>query len=347
MSEFDKVDAVQTDHFTRNGFAGPASNIVRGQYTPAYTRVEGDYRPLRFDISDWKTADDADARGLPLAVLDGDDVRVEMWRRETDTPFAFKDVQHDLVFYVLGGSARLETDFGVLDLVPHDMVKLARSVAIRLRAVNDLRLMVAVSAQAQYLSLDNPAMLNLERDVDVPRPYDSPPEPGPHELILRHGRSYTSFFYDYDPLHMTSVSGAPAVQRFNLTNVHPLTVADIGGPPGRMMSDDTTRSMFYYLGARESRRPPVHHNADYDEIAVYCAGPGYFGDMTVPGTMVFIPKGVIHQGPEEDVPEGFIAWLLETRADLTVTSLGCAAAELTDTSRFGRHPSAHEGRQKG
>ena len=329
----------QVDLYTRNGFAGPATGIVRTQYTPGYTRVEGDYAPRRLDVWKWQSAEEAGARSMPTTILDGGDVRLDVWSPRADTAFALKDVRHDQFFFVLAGTARLETDFGVLDLAPLDMVKVPRSVAYRLRRVQDLQLVVVVSAQAQTIQPENAAVLNTALDVDVPRPYDGPPEPGEYELVILHGPGTTSYFFDYDPLHMIATSGAPVVERFNLADVHPLAVAGLSAPPARLATDATTRSMLYYLGARDGGQPPVHHNADYEEIFLYCAGPGVFGEMTEPGTLVAVPKGVIHQGPEENVPDGFIGWLLETRADLTLTPAGRTIASIAETSRFGTHPS--------
>jgi len=329
----------QVDLYTRNGFAGPATGIVRSQYTPGYTRVEGDYAPRRLDVWNFQPSDAADPRSMPTAILDGGDVRLEVWRPGSDTAFALKDVRHDQFVFVLDGTARLETDFGVLDLAPLDMVKVPRSVGYRLKRVQDLHLVIAVSAETQAISPENGAVLNTALDVDIPRPYDGPPEPGEYELVIRHGSDTTSYFFDYDPLHMIATSGAPVVERFNLADVHPLAVAGLSAPPARLATDSSTRSMLYYLGARDGGQPPVHHNADYEEIFLYCAGPGVFGEMKEPGTLVAVPKGVIHQGPEENVPEGSIGWLLETRADMTLTPAGRKIASIAETSRFGVHPS--------
>lgn len=339
MTEAPVSGPPQVDLYSRNGFAGPATGIVRGQYTPGYTRVEGDYAPRRLDIWRFQPGSSAGARSVPTAILDGGDVRMEVWRPGTDTAFALKDVHHDQFFFVLDGSARLETDFGVLDLAPLDMVKVPRSVGYRLKRVKDLHLVIVVTEQAQTIHPENAAVLNTALDVDIPRPYDGPAEPGEYELVVRHGSDTTTYFFDYDPLHMIATSGAPVVERFNLADVHPLAVAGLAAPPARLATDATTRAMVYYLGARDGGQPPVHHNADYDEIFLYCAGPGVFGEMRDPGTLVVVPKGVIHQGPEENVPEGFIGWLLETRADLVLTPAGHAIGALAETSRFGTHPS--------
>ncbi len=219
------------------------------------------------------------------------------------------------------------------------MVRIPRSVAVRLVDVRELNLIVLATVSPLIVAPENDAVLNPAQ-VDVPRPYDSPGWPaGEYELVIRHGDRTTSYFYDYDPLPIIQASGAPVVQRFNLAAVHPLTVQGAVSPPARLIDDPTTETMIFYLGARENGRPPVHHNADYDEIGVYVAGPGVFGAMTVPGTTVWVPKGVIHQGPEENVPEGYVAWLIETRANLELTEAGRRIAQLAETNRFEVHPS--------
>lgn len=158
--------------------------------------------------------------------------------------------------------------------------------------------------------------------------------------MIRHGEDTTTYFYDHDPLPIVEVSGASVVQRFNLGNVTPLSAEVTGGPPARLMDDPTTETMIYYLGARDSGRPPIHHNADYDEIGVYAKGPSEFGALTTPGTAVWVPKGVIHQGPEENVPDGYVAWLFETRANLELTEAGRRIAVLAETNQFAAHPTA-------
>ena len=330
----------QPDLYTRNGFAGPATGMVRGTYSPEFTRVEGDYRPQRFET--WHAEPAVGPRALPSTILDGGRVRLDLWHREVDTPFAVRDVHHDQLLYVLEGSARLETDFGVLDIEPLDMVLLPKAVTFRLTDVRSLRLIILVNAEPLRIEPENAAVLNPFLHVGTPRPYEDPlGRPGEHEVLIRHGRACTSYFYDYDPLAIVTTVGAPVVQRFNLANVSPLGVKGGGAPPARLLSDPATETMIYYLGSRESGQPPVHHNADYDEIGIYCCGPASFGAMTTPGTLVWVPKGIIHRGPEENVPEGYVAWLFETRANLELTEAGRGIAELTETTMFGVHPSVH------
>ena len=329
------------DLYSRNGFQGPTSLMVRSSYSPGYSRVKGTYRPQR--LRTWSLPDhDGDAsRELPITVLRSPTVRVDLWRRETDTPFALRDVHHDQLMFVEKGRARLETDFGVLDLEPMDMVIVSRAVSYRLSKVEALQMIIVVTPEPLRIDPDNAAVLDPVQYVNTPRQY-VPEEvrSGEQELIVRHGDETTSYFFDYDPLAVLDTAGAPTVQRFNLKNVSPTLVeGKLAAPPARLISGQATETLVFYLGARRNERPPVHHNADYDEVGVYCCGPGDFGHMVEPGTMVWVPKGVIHQGPEENVPEGYIAWLFETRAHLELTPAGAAIADLIETSLFGMHPS--------
>lgn len=337
-------EQVSIDLYTRNGFAGPAATMVKKAYSPTYTRVHGTYRPQR--LCAWNVDDSiADApRALPVPLLCSATMRLDLWHRNVDTPYALRDVRNDQLFFVEGGHGRLETDFGVLDLEPLDIVVVPRAVSYRLSAVDSLHMLIFVTPEILHIDPENAAVLNPVLHIDLPRPYDpSDVRSGDQELVIRHGDETTSYFYDYDPLPVLQTAGAPVVQRFNLRNVKPITVE--GGdasPPARLISGADRETLAFYLGARQTARPPIHHNADYDEVGIYSIGPGAFGHMRIPGTIVWVPKGVIHQGPDENVPEGYVAWLVETRANLELTPEGAKIADLVETSLFGVHPSAQK-----
>ena len=327
------------DLYTRNGFAGPLTTVARASYSPDYTRVVGTYCPQRLDPSALGTL--GNSGDLPITVLHSATARLDVWRRDADTPFAIRDVRHDQLLCVEHGTARLETDFGVLELEPLDMVLLPRAVSYRLSRVESLRMTILVTPERLYLDPDIGDVLDLDVHVHGTRPYE-PGEvrSGEQELVVRHGDAVTSYFYDYDPLAVLQVEGAPVVQRFNLGNVTPPpSTGPFASPPSRLVCGDQTESLVFYLGAREASRPPVHHNADYDEVVVFSRGPGAWGHLTTPGTMVWVPKGLIHRGPEENVPEGYIAWLLESRVHFEATPAGKAMGELMETDSFDVHPS--------
>jgi homogentisate 1,2-dioxygenase len=319
---------------------------VRRQYSPEYRRAEGSYVPRRLETNLLDPQSFADPRSLPVTLLEGNYVRLSAWWRLTPTPFCLRNVREDELHFVLSGTARLETDFGVLDLRPGDFVLLPRAVTYRMAQVNELReLIVATDSRLQVEPDSVPVVLNVDLHLDAPAPFAEPePGRGEYELLIRHGDETTSYFYDRDPLPVAAVVGQPVVRRFNLEHVQGIGAAGGSLPPSRLINDETTRTLLYYLGARPGGRAPVHHNADYDEIIVFAKGPGNYGAIATPGTVTWTPKGVIHHGPEEDVPEGYVAWLLETRDTLRATPAALRVSRLMETSQWGVHPADAAGR---
>jgi homogentisate 1,2-dioxygenase len=331
------------DLYSRNGFVGPATTLVRRQYAPEYKRVEGSYVPRRFNTSQLDPHVFTAPRALPLPLLEGDGVELCAWWRDQPTPFSIRNVHDDELHFVVSGTATLETDFGMLDIHPGDFILIPRAVSYRLAAVEALRELIVSTKSWLRVEPDLvPGVLNVDLHVDAPEVRevrgDAPPASGEYELVVRHGKQTTSYFYDYDPLPIAAVVGQPVVRRFNLENVHGVGVTTGSLAPGRLINDDTTNTLVFYLGSRRSDRPPIHHNADYDEVIVFAAGPGQYGALDVPGTITWTPKGIIHQGPDEDVPEGYVAWLLETRSELRATPEALRISQLMETSQWDVHP---------
>ena len=79
----------------------------------------------------------------------------------------------------------------------------------------------------------------------------------------------------------------------------------------------------------------MHHNADYDELIFYFRGSGAYGEMTKGGQLAWTPKSLAHWGPIEDVPEGYLAWLLESHGTFRLTESGKEVARLMETGQFG------------
>ena len=118
----------------------------------------------------------------------------------------------------------------------------------------------------------------------------------------------------HPPVEFADVDGQAPVWQMNLANIAPVAYPTAGGPPAPFATTESTDLMVFTLSSRPpTGRPPQHHNADFDEILFYFEGPGPFGKVTEPGAMTWIPKGVTHWGANENVPEGYLAWLIESR----------------------------------
>lgn len=329
--------------WSRGGFNGDICVAARPYPIVAYTEVEGSHAPHRLDLYELDLPDRSDPEALPSVMATSrHGVSLSMSGREARTPFVWRNAENDEVHFVQAGELDYVTDFGTLRAVPGDFVCLPRAVTYRVVPVSTPTLRIILETPEQVL-LKPPApfgMVNLARDVARPDPALSSREDGPTRLLVKSYDGITRFTVPRDPLTIDAVIGGEIpVWKLNLAAIQPLTYVPHGGPPGSFAETAGRDLLFYPMSARPGRRPPMHHNADYDELNFYFSGPGAYGALAEPGQLAWVPKGVTHWGPEEDVAEGYQAWMLESAGTFRLTPEGRAAAKLMETGQFGYQPS--------
>ena len=330
--------------YTREGFVGAMCVALRPHTIYEYTSVEGTHAPKLLALSDIATEDRDDPTALPTRFATSRSGAVlSVSARTAPMPYVLRNTEHDEVHFVQEGEFEYETDFGNLRAGPGDFVGLGRAVTYRVRPLSAPTLRVIVETP-EVVEVRPPApfgMVNFGRDFARP---EVPPavEDGETEIWLTSFDGVTRFVSPHNPLALLRIiDGVPPVWRLNLSAIAPLAYPTAGGPPAQFAQTPSTDLLLYTLSARPPHgRPPQHHNADYDELIFYVAGPGAYGRLTEPGTMIWTPKGVTHWGPDEYVEEGYLAWLLETRGTIRLTAAGLAAARPMETGEFGLHPSA-------
>lgn len=328
--------------YTRNGFAGPMAVLNREQYPPSYTRVVGSYAPRILDLHALEAEAFDDPRALPVPVLTADGLSLEVVYRSQPAPFGLRNVFADEIHVVLAGRATLETEFGTLQVAKDDLVLIPRATTYRYVDIEEeVREFLLVSETELTFAME--LGLGPLKKVDAPMPFADPSlRSGEYETVIRHGDEFTSVFTDYDPLPTISTTGAPLVTKVNINDLRSIDMGSGLLLPPMLFDDATTQTLVYDLSSRKGDRPPVHYNADYDECILYMAGPGKWGAVETPGLLTHTPKGFPHQGPVENVPEGYRAILIESRTKLAPTAAGYEIAQLAETDQFGAHPSAVE-----
>jgi homogentisate 1,2-dioxygenase len=325
--------------YTRNGFAGPMATMTRPQYPPAYTRIAGNYAPRVLNLHSLDPQAFTDPRSLPVPVLRDDHLSLEVSYRREPAPFGLRNVFADEIHVILGGAATLETDFGVLTVAKDDLVLIPRATTYRFSGIEGELREFILASQAELTFAMAVGLGPLTR-AEGPQPYaDSSLRRGEFETVLRHGDEFTSVFTDYDPLSTISTDGTQLVTKINIHDVRSIDMGSGLLLPPLLFEDSGTHTMIYDLSARKGDRPPVHVNADYDECIFFLDGPGKWGAVDTPGTITHTPKGFPHQGPVENVPEGYRAILIETRSRLGVTAAGHEIAQLAETDQYSVHPS--------
>ncbi len=327
--------------WSRDGFNGDICITLRPHPIIDYAAAQGQHAPHRLDLHDLDLADRHDAAALPTVFATsrtGSSLAASA--RAKPTPYAWRNAENDELHFIQDGTLDYVTDFGTLRAEPGDFVCLPRAVTYRVEPVTAPTLRV-ITETPEPLRLHPPApfgMINFGRDLHRPDPAHGSRQQGETELLLKAHDGITRFTLPQDPLALVAVVGGQIpVWKLNLAAIEPMTYLPHGGPPQSFAETSHRDLLLYTLSARPGLRPPMHHNADYDELIFYFRGPGAYGQLSQPGTLAWIPKSVGHWGPDEDVPEGYLAWLIESGGTFRLTPAGLAAAHLMETGQFGLH----------
>lgn len=322
---------------TRLGFVGDVCTTLRPSTVHEYTSVSGPHAPHRIDLFALSPADRDDPSVPPTALLSGrTGLTLCVSGLSAPTPYVWKNTEFDELHFVQEGELEYVTAFGTLRAEPGDFVYIGRSVAYRLNPISSttLRLIVEVPDRLRLSTSQPFGIVNAAHDVVHPDVTKSSSSKG-GELWLKSFDGITRFITPGDPLALVQHLGGPIpVWKLNLENIAQQTTTSKVGPPAQFASTDSQTSLFFTLSSRVVGRPPHHDNADYDEIILYFRGPGDWGGVNQPGTLTWVPKGAMHWGPSEDVPEGYWAWLLECADTMRLTDDGKAAAAYMETGNY-------------
>ncbi len=327
----DKNSALELkEHWSREGFYGDGVVVTRPVHTPDYTSVAGPHAPHRLDIKSLSLPDRDDPEALPMTILRArTGFQLSISGRETAMPFLISNVEADEVHFVQEGEIHFHTVFGTIIGVPGDLICIPRAVPYFIDPQETPVLSVIIeSPGAVKIDPRPPFQVRVERATLN----GHPEEPERTVLLIKSHDGITRYEKPHDLLGFTTiVKGNVPVWKVNLRTLF----NNESGPPAQFVSAPNSDVLLYNLSARPSGRPPIHYNADYDEVIFYSSGPGAWGRVNEPGTLTWVPKGVAHHGPTENVPEGFQAWLLESRGTLRLTPEAAAVAQLMETDQYG------------
>jgi homogentisate 1,2-dioxygenase len=328
--------------WSRQGFVGEICVVDRPYPTFGYTTVSGPHAPHRLTIADLELPDRDDPSALPAPFMRSvSGVVLSASGRRRSTPWAIRNVECDEIHYIQDGEIDYVTDFGTITVSPGDFLHLPRAITYRVVPRSESTLSVIIETpEAAKLAPPAPfGMINLSASIKRPDPSRSSAEPGETTLLVKSFDGATVFTKPNDPMAIRRhLGGTVPVWKVNLRDVSPLTYVPHGGPPAHFLHTPSMDLLLYTLSARPGARPPLHHNADYDEVIFYVGGDDW-GKVTEPGTLTWVPKGVTHWGPREDT-NGHLAWLLEVGGTLRFTEAGLDAADLMETDQYAVHPAA-------
>ncbi len=323
------------EHWSREGFYGDGVNVMRRNHVPDYISVKGPHAPHRLGIGEVSLPDRTDPEALPVPILTGrSGVQLCVSGRSEPMPFVLSNVEADEVHFIQEGEVEFATAYGNISAVPGDFVFIPRAVLYSARPLQgpSLSMVVEIPEAVRFDPL--PAFSAKTETAKIGEADFRAKET---KWLVKSFDGVTRYIKPYNVLAAAAVDGETSpVWKMSLKNIPP----NQEGHPTQFAATPHKDELLYTLSARRRRRPPIHYNADYDEVIIYFAGPGAWGGVKDPGTLTWVPKGIAHHGPAEDVPEGYLAWMLESRSTLRLTPEGLKVAQLMELDMYGPHPSS-------
>lgn len=328
--------------YSREGFNGAMSTMLRAHPGNQFSRIVGEHAPRRLDLSSIASPDSEDPSAMPMPLLHGrTGITVSLSTLRSDTPYILRNTEFDEFHFVHMGVLDFVTNFGRLRVEAGEFVYIGRSVSYRIESHSADSLRVIVEMPGRFgLAPSLPFGIVTPGDCVPPDCSDSCGRSGPVEMRLTSFDGVTRYFMNENPLTLIAHLGGPLpIWKLPFSAVGQVMShgSRTGAPPAQFAGTSDNAALFFNISSRNGPRPPVHDNADYDEVIFYHAGPAAWGGIDQPATLTWVPKGAPHWGGEEDVPAGYRAWLLETTDTLRLTDEARKAAKLMETSSYDFH----------
>jgi homogentisate 1,2-dioxygenase len=299
---------LREEHISRQGFFGPVAMIYREHGPNEIVRVEGPIYPRRVaDTARAEPADQHDPRGIPEVMLSNADVSIAVSRRMAAMPYAYRDLDGDLLHFVHKGTGAFATEFGRLAYEPGDYVLIPKGITFSLIPDPGDQLMLVVEAPAplaltehkqtgRHMPVD-PTILSLPELCDYGFPARDE-----YELRVKLGGAQGSIFYRNNPLVSVGWKGDLFPYKLNIRDIIPISSDRIHVPPSAWCTFETRGAIVVTFvpqvavtDLNSEELPSYHRNVDNDESVFVHADEG--GGRTI-GMLSHVPQGILHGADE-------------------------------------------------
>jgi homogentisate 1,2-dioxygenase len=252
-------------------------------------------------------SDLTDPRGMPDVMLSNADVSVAISRRTLAMPYAYRNTDGDLLYFVHKGTGQFATEFGHIVYEPGDYVLIPKGITFSVMPDPGDSLMLVVESPAP-LSLTEHQQVGRHMPVDptvlvLPELHDRDwPRRDEWELRVKHRGEHSSIFYRNNPLASVGWKGDLFPYKLNIRDIIPISSDRIHLAPsawatfeanGFMVVTFVPQMAVSDLNAEEL--PSYHRNVDYDESVF--VHDGALGARR-PGTLSHVPQGILHGADE-------------------------------------------------
>ncbi|HET8563743.1 MAG TPA: homogentisate 1,2-dioxygenase, partial [Candidatus Binatia bacterium] len=292
----------------KEGFYGPATQMVHRHPPTGWSQIEGPLRPRAFDTTRLKK--NADSPWDATLLMSNAYLRLRHWRAERSMEHLARNSDGDELLFVHEGLGDLFCDYGHLNFREGDYLMLPRGTlwrveirapltALLIEATNDSYRLPEKGIVGEHAIFD-PAVLDVPKIDDAFRAQQTESE---WRVFVKCRGSLSVITYPFNPLDAVGWHGTLAPVRLNWRDLRPLMSHRYHLPPSAHTTFTASRFVVSTFCPRPLETDPgalklpfFHNNDDYDEVIFYHQGQFLSRDNIHPGMITFHPRGLTH-GP--------------------------------------------------
>ena len=292
----------------REGFYGPATQMIHRHPPTGWSDFEGPLRPRLFDLTRLDQMSDMPWRAQEVLV--NAHLRVRFWRTEGNMPALARNGDGDDILFVHDGEGELYCDYGRIGLSEGDYLVLPRGTMWRtefdgpaalllIEATNDAFGLPDKGLVGRHAIFD-PAVLEVPHLDDA---FRAQQDERAWRVEIKKGNRISTAHYPYNPLDAVAWQGDLAPVRLNWRDIRPLMSHRVHLPPSAHTTFAAERFVVCTFVPRPFESDPgalkvpfFHSNDDYDEVIFYHRGSFFSRDNIDRGMITFHPSGFTH-GP--------------------------------------------------
>jgi homogentisate 1,2-dioxygenase len=327
----------------KEGFFGPAAQMLHSHPPTGWSRWEGDVRPRAFDLTKLNRLAASPWEADLIAA--NAQVKLRQWRVEGKMDFLARNADGDELIFIHEGSGDLYCDYGHMRFRDGDYILLPRGTMWRLETSAPTAALL-IEATGDSYRLPEKGLIGRQAIFDpavlATPELDAAFEAQKHEretrIVFKRGDTLNAITYPYNPLDTVGWHGDLAPVKLNWRDIRPLMSHRFHLPPSAHTTFLAGRFVVCTFVPRPAESDPgalklpfFHNNDDYDELIFYHRGKFMSRDNIHAGMVTFHPAGFTH-GPHPKAlamatkaPGGHlldeVAVMLDTRDALTVARL--------------------------
>ncbi|MGW1419928.1 homogentisate 1,2-dioxygenase [Bradyrhizobium manausense] len=298
------LGALREELFGRQGFSGPTAMLYHSRPPGDVLRIVGKLRQRIVSALSFPASEGNDGRALPLPVLENEDVTMSFSRRQQAMPYAFRDADSDLLYFIHQGSGTMATEFGPLDYEPGDYLYIPKGTIFRQMPDSPTFALVVESRDPIDFASHPQAGRHFPFDpqlITVPtvEEYDWPAQ-DEWELCIRYQGDITSVFYAKSPFDVVGWKGDLFPFKVNIRDIHVLTSERLHIAPSAWATFESSGFVLVTFlpqpavnDLQAEELPSNHRNIDCDE-AIFI----HHDEIRNASMLIHSPQGILHGPPD-------------------------------------------------